>query len=580
MGNVLLALAGGFTLANAQGGSTVIAVRGNEASPLMDATSDDQANWRGLEWDMIQYLCDPDAGYLRNCSFIRTTSLGERYDLLANKTADVVIAGAAATEDRCDRRFKCIHPFYYGYSGHLYTTPDIAATIESYADIKGKTICEWEGGSFVGPLKDLGASIHNTELRSDAVENINDGKCIALSAEAAWSFVPEELVRVDLPSFTNQSAPVLVSRDAEPALVSSLQAGISSMYQSGSKSVILDFEDTHIVSPGYLSANEEVATQVAAISNFNTPVGREGFVGLPAEFGKEFAGIEKIEGSGTDPFDVTIATWTENLPPLYAPTSPEGGSGSYGGIEGALIQKICARESINCESFVDAETLDERFTALDEGKANITIGAITIDQSRLEQYPFVTPFYYSTGMGLFTTDDKKSEYADIDSLEALKGLKICSEVGALWKEVLEEAGAIVQEVASAAAAEAAVKDDDCEMFAYDSAYAVPNLSMLPSIDPSTTSPYGIALAADSSPALYSELVAAMISIIEDEQLSEAAENAAAEAGATLAPQLKSVTNIISTLDESMGGSLMPAPSPDSAFGTGIVAALISIVLVA
>jgi len=84
-----------LTAANAQ--DLVIAVKGGEASPLMDATSDDQADWKGLEWDVIQHLCDPVSGYLRNCSYIKATTRDEKFELLANNTADVVIAGTGAS---------------------------------------------------------------------------------------------------------------------------------------------------------------------------------------------------------------------------------------------------------------------------------------------------------------------------------------------------------------------------------------------------------------------------------------------------------------------------------------------------
>lgn len=565
-----------LTAANAQ--ELVIAIRGDDASPLIDATSDDQADWKGLEWDVIQHLCDPVSGYLRNCSYIKANTRDEKFELLANNTADVVIAGVGASEERCNDLFQCIHPFYWDYSCYLYSTPEIAETINSYGDIEGKAVCQWEESILVPPLKALGASIYNTELYSEAVEEINDGNCIALAGCPTWAFIPEGLVRVDLPPYFERPGTILVSRDADPALVSSLQAGVSSLYQSGTESLILKFEDTHIVSPGIAPADEDVATQVDAISKFNSSNGREGSVGLPASFGEEFAGI-----NGSDTFNITIATWAGNLPPLY---NPEGGNGSYGGIEGALIKNICARERINCESFVDVESLNDRFTVLDEGRANITVGAITVDPSRLEKYPFVTPFYYSTGMGLFTSDDKKPQYEDIDSLEALNGLKVCSEVGAVWQQVVKDSGATVIEVASEIAAEAAVKNGDCELFAYDSAYAIPGLSMLSFVEPSTTSPYGIAMGPDSSPALYSELVAAMITIIEERQLSQVVEQATSEAGAVAPPQVKNVTSIISTGASSMGDSPMPdppAPSPAPAgalgSGAGIALALMSMFLI-
>jgi ABC-type amino acid transport substrate-binding protein len=541
---------------------TIIAIRASEPSPLMNATSDDPAEWSGLEWDMIQSLCDADAGYLSNCSYLKTNTLDERIDVVVNGSADVSISGIAVTDDRCERA-QCVRPFYFDYSGYLYTTPEKVGDIESYESIKGANICEMLDSSYVGPLEDLGFNIVDIPARSDALEMIQAGECLALAGDSVFAFPQEGLVRVDLPAFVNQPASAVVANNASQELVSSLSAGLTSFFQEGSQSSILEFEKTNFVDPGLQGPDENVALQVAAISAFNTGVGREGATGLPKSFGTNFAGI-----ANDQVFNVTLAVWEGNLPPLFEGQA-NGTVGSIGGIEGYILNQLCSRPSINCaDNVIGVSNLDNRFQIVENGTADISIGAIVISDERLARVPFVTPFYYSGGMGLFTTESKKSVYDSESSSDFLNGISVCSEVDSIWTNFLEGTGVVVKDVPNAQAAVQEIESGECELFAFDSVYAIPNLVQIPYVVESTIAPYGIALSPDASPALYSEISAFMISQLDDGSesgLLQAAQEEASAIGARVDPKLENVTSIITSLEEvnDVNGSQDNTSNPNS-----------------
>ena len=553
---------------------TVIAIRASEPSPLMNATSDNPADWSGLEWDIIQSLCDADAGYLWNCTYLKTNTLNERIDAVLNGTADVSISGIAVTDERCQRA-QCVRPFYFDYSGYLYTTPEKAEDIDSYEAIKGANICEMLDSSYVAPLENLGFNIVDTPARSDALEMIENGECLALAGDSVFAFPQEGLVRVDLPAFVNQPASAVVANNASSELVSSLSAGLTSLFQKGSQSSILEFERNHFVDPGLQDPDENVALQVDAISAFNTGVGREGMTGLPESFGAKFAGV-----GNNQIFNVTVAVWEGNLPPLFE-GEVNGTGASISGIEGYILNSLCRRPSIQCtDNVIGVSKLDERFQVVENGTADVSLGAIVVSDQRLSRVPFVTPFYYSGGMGLFTTTSKMSMYDSESSEGFLKELSVCSEEGSIWTKFLEDAGAKVQKVADTQAAVQAIEDNVCELFAFDSVYAIPDLEQIPFVLDSTIAPYGIALRPDASPALYSEISAFMISLLNNGSESDLlliAQKEADAVGARVDPQLRNVTTIITSLKAENGPSdtQVANPSSSSVHLSVVMAALLS-----
>ena len=520
---------------------TVIAINSMEPGPLMNSTSDNPADWSGYEWDIIQALCDPETGYLSDCTYLKTTNINERLEVLQNGTADVSLSGIGVTKERCDQ-VQCVHPYYYDYSFYLYTTAENVDSIKSYESIKGAKVCAFAGASYQQALDDLGFTVVDNRIREEALEKINNGECLALVAGAPFAFMPEWAIRVDLPSFLQIPITAAVANDANPALVASLQAGLTSLFQEGSESPVFAFEKTHFVDPGLQNPDKMLAQQVSAISAFVTKTGREGAESLPDAFGKEFAGI-----SSGEVFNITIAMWKGNQPPFNTLTERDGVYRARG-IEGDLIRELCVRPAINCGGdAVFGDTIDERFQALEQGLANISVGAIIVDNERLARIPFITPFYYSGGLGLYTSTSKKPLYQNENSAEFLSGLSVCSEDGSAWIPVVESTGASVQAFPSVESAVQAVEGGECELFAGDSNTVIPGLEQIPFVLPSTVKPYGIAISQDAPPALYSELSAAMISMLDDgsnSTLVRIAEKNAKDAGVPVDPNLETVANII------------------------------------
>jgi ABC-type amino acid transport substrate-binding protein len=512
----------------------------------MNATGDSYESWTGLEADVIRHLCG--SGYLEDCTFFKVYDLDGRIDALINGSADVSISGISVTAERAEKA-QYVHPYYFEYNGFLYTDADGLQRITTYGDIEGKDVCVLQNSSYIGVLESqYGARVVPIDVREQAAEFIGNGSCVAWAGDPVFSFPKDVgLERVDLPPFTAVPMGAMVALDAPEYLVSSLQAGISSLFQDGQDSLILKYEDANLVEPGLIPGEGSILSQVEAISSFATPL----------EISQNVMNGSSAGVAAGDQFNVTIAVWTENLPPLanFAEGSfkafldPEGSS--WSGIEVDLLQTICSKDTIVCNpDLVEVQTLDDRLNVLKNGSADISIGAITVTTDRLEQVPFVRPFYYSSGLGLFTDDENYEEFSGETEPGFLRGKNVCSQEGSAWTGFLDQYGATVVSVADQDAAIKAIKNGNCIAFAYDSFYAISGLKELPLFLPDTQLPYGIAMSQDAPSGLYSELASTVIDGLSDGPdsfLLKAQEQESKTFNTAENPNLENVTDIITNL---------------------------------
>lgn len=539
---------------------TTIAVYASEPSPLMNATGDSYENWIGLEADIIRHLCDGE--YLDNCSFIKVYDLASRLQVLENGTADVSIGGISFSEDRA-KEAQYIQPYYFEYNGFFYTDATGMQKLTSYGDVEGANICVLQGSTYAEDLESqYGATIVPIETREDAALFIKNGSCIAWAGDPIFSF-PDQvgLERVGLPSFVSEPMGAMVALNAPRSLVSSLQAGISSLFDDGNDSLILQYQNNNLVAPGLIPAEKNIASQVDAISSFTTPLTISD--GSIIRVNNGSPGV-----ADGQQFNVTVAIWADNLPPLAelegTRTFLEEGS-SWNGIEIDLLTVICNAGSISCDQdIIQVNTLEDRLDVVQNGTADISVGAIIITPDRLEKVPFAVPFYYSSGLGLFVDDAGYDEFRQETSPEFLRGKNVCSQEGSAWGSYLEEYNVRIITVDDSASAIEAIANNQCIAFAYDSFYAIPGLTELPLVFKDTQLPYGIAISPDVPSALYSTIVGNLIDGLSKGQesflLKSQAE--AVETFGTLAnPALQNVTNIISYLSPDTPSD---TESPDAA----------------
>jgi len=528
---------------------TSIAIYAAEPSPLMNATGDSYESWTGLEADIIRHLCG--SGYLDDCSFVKVYDLAGRIDALTNGTADVSISGISVTEDRAEEA-QYIHPYYYVYKGFLYTDADGLERFATSSDIKGKDICVLEDSSYAGELESqYGAKIVPIQVRDQAAAFIRDGSCVAWAGDPIFSF-PKDigLERVNLPPFISEPMGAMVALNAPDYLVSSLQAGMSSLFEDWDSSLILQYEVDNLVDTGLSPGEGSIVSQVKAISSFNTPLNVSDVDVLSVD-GTNGSSPGVIAG---DQFNVTIAVWTENLPPLadiQGTTTFLEANSSWNGIEIDLLKVICNKETIVCNpDIVEVQSLDDRLNVVINGTADISVGAITITTDRLEEVPFVRPFYYSSGLGLFTDDTNNDKFSGETDSTFLQGENVCSQDGSAWTSFLDQYGATVVFVTDEGAAETAIANGDCIAFAYDSFYAIPGLKELPLFLPDTQLPYGIAISQDAPLGLYTELASTTIDGLSDGSdsfLLESQEEASMTYDTVENPNLENVTDIITYL---------------------------------
>lgn len=531
----------------AQGGTTTIAVYAAEPSPLMNATADSYTNWVGLEADIIRHLCD--GGYLDECSFVKVYDLPARLQVLQNGTADVSIAGISFSDDRATEAHY-IHPFYYKYYGFLYT--DAAGTGEkltSYKDVKGANVCVVRGSTYAADLEEqYGAIIVPIDTREDAVLFIKNGSCIASAGDPIFSF-PDQvgLERINLPPFVGEPLGVMVALDAPASLVSSLQAGITSLFDDGSDSYILQYQEQNLVAPGLIPSEAAIASQVDAISSFTTPLM------MPDDPVTDINNGPPGVADG-EQFNITVAMWVDNLPPLAdlegTKTFLEQGS-SWKGIEIDLLKVICNADNIFCDqNIVQVKTLQDRLDVLKNGTADMSVGAIIMTANRLEEIPFILPPYYSSGLGLFVDNKGYGELRQETSPEFLIGKDVCSLQGSAWDAYLDRYTVNIVTVDDINKAVEAVTNNKCIAFAYDSFYAIPGLTELPLVFKDTQLPYGIAISPSVPSALYSTIVSILIDGVSkgpDSFLLKSQAQAKETFNTLDNPALANVTSIISYL---------------------------------
>lgn len=177
------------------------------------------------------------------------------------------------------------------------------------------------------------------------------------------------------------------------------------------------------------------------------------------------------------------------------------------------MKYVCEILNTTC-TYVPVKSLDERLTAVADGKADFGISSITVTPKRAEIVDFVKPYYYSAGVSLYDAESG----VDLASggWEGLRGKTVCSEAGYYYNEifpskyginikVMDWNASTTHEQQDADVA-AAVKDGSCVGYLSDSFTEKAANSQLPPLE---VEPYGIVVS-KSNPELRRQLSAALV----------------------------------------------------------------------
>jgi His/Glu/Gln/Arg/opine family amino acid ABC transporter permease subunit len=162
--------------------------------------------------------------------------------------------------------------------------------------------------------------------------------------------------------------------------------------------------------------------------------------------------------SGTGPAGPVVRVGTEGTYPPFTYKDPR--TNQLTGYDIEVIQGV-AKEAGWTLKFVQSD-FDAIFPALDAKRIDVIANQVTINPERQARYLFSTPYTYSHGVIVVSSDNK-----DIKTLADLKGKTAAESETSNWAGVARDAGAKVQSVEGFAQAAALLKQGRVDVIVND-----------------------------------------------------------------------------------------------------------------
>lgn len=245
------------------------------------------------------------------------------------------------------------------------------------------------------------------------------------------------------------------------------------------------------------------------------------------------------------------------------------------GFEPALVEQLCSILQAECTKVL-VTNIDARFTVVDDGRADFSIGLITVTPERALVVDFVQPYYYSSGAVLFTNNT-----IDLSAgWDGITGETVCIESGYYGQDYVENTlGLKVVNFASDstdAEIDALVQNGTCIGIVDDSSLVTVAGYPEAGLSPVDSSPYGVAVKKGNTQMRH-QLSAALVDLMSQGNTSEILrlqQEYLVAKGLIENPEMEVVVNSISTFDTatdsgdgsgsgSGSDSGVPAPAPAS-----------------
>lgn len=514
-----------------QGGATgkirpAIFSYGRDVFPFFNLSSGSNASeWNGMDVDIVKYLCNntlSDTTPYLDCVNLDqvyiTSSMDERLTAVIDGKADFSIGAISVTPER-EELVDFIRPLYFSVGSYLFGPKD--SSIKSWGDLKGLIFCTYEGYHAAERVKEAyGAKdIVYVGSFSEAGDAVANGTCAAFLVDQHKGPADSTLVVLLEHDEGVGTTPfgIAVSKNASAELVSSLTAAAVSMLWDGNQSALWEIAMKTVFSPDYADEYEnsksEMQFAISAVTGFLTESGNKlDFSNMPTN-----KGSLAVQAPGTPaPYQATIAVYQSDSLPLALTegekTFLDEGS-EWRGMEIEIAKAICSSSVVECVDVVVAETLADRITLVEEGQADISIGSIVVTQDRLEQAPFVQPFYFSAGPALYMPESAPDRPKD-STLEYLNGKNVCTVTDSAYNEPAEANGATLVIFETQAEAEAAIYKGECIGLLWDSHVYLEGLVEV-AHDVSMDSPMSIVVSPNAPAGLYSFLSSLLADLMSD-----------------------------------------------------------------
>ena len=547
--------------------------------PFFNTSSSDPSEWTGFEIDMLNWMCNVSGEVLGtgvdntpilDCAPKDSWVVGdfaEVFQALDNGTADFVI-GLITRSDEREAMYNFVKPFYYDSGAALYVQD--ANSNLTFESLRGKPVCAVK--DYVlnqnNVLKDVfGVSkVVSLATSREAVQQLKDGACVAMVGGEVGRLYGESLgLSIVGNSVYQDPIGILTNKNASKDLMNDLSVGLVSMMWAGAASEILKYENETIVAAGY-PANARLAQLVSSITGLDTKNGNN-LTWSPTT--PVFNGRESLNSSST-PTPVTLLMYTDARMPLASiqgnATFLEENS-TWVGMEVEIGKAICASPYFACQQILTTNNLDDRLTYLDQGLADISIGEIVVTQSRLDNYSFVQPMYFSAGPAVYVNQSVTVQ-EPLPGMEYVNGKTICTVYGEAYNDEVQAAGATLIYYNTTQEATQGVNNGECDGFLWDSNVSFEKDGLMQAADLGADYPIGIAISPKVQYSVYSALAALMVELLNnypDSDLVRWSKEYAAGAypNSHLYASSNSVSNFVLKTRSSESNSTIPAAAPST-----------------
>lgn len=441
--------------------------------------SNNSDEWSGMDVDIVRYLCNlttpdgypswvvsPEQEPFLQCTpldqAVITTSIDERLAAVIDGEADFSIGAISWTPER-EKLVDFIRPFYFATGTELLGIGD---TKRDWRDLKGETLCTYPGHPALEALKSTYGIKRYVEVsgKVQAAQKIQNGECLGLIVDGAPSSSgPLKVLSKNAATIGATPYGIVVKKNASEELVNSLTAAAVSMLWAGRISPMWSIAESTFSPPDgaqpVVNVDDILQYPISAITGFLTRNGNA----LDWRTAPVVNGSRSVPSPG-NPINATIVVYRGNALPLASIKGNisflEDGS-LWKGIEIEMLQVICSSSIIQCTKVLVADTVDERLDFLVDGKADISIGSIVVNQQRLSQGYFVQPFYFSAGPALYVPVNKSDSVPENATLDYMNGENVCTVTNSAQNPAGEKYGANLIAFETRAEAEAAIYAGDC-----------------------------------------------------------------------------------------------------------------------
>lgn len=488
-----------------------------------NVSSNNTDDWIGMDVDIIKYICNlttsdgapswvgPGIEPFLPCTpldeALITTNLDDRLAVVINGEADFSIGAISWTPER-ENLVDFIRPFYYSTGSVLLGT---GSSIE-WRDLNGQNLCTYPNYHASKALQNVYGVKGYVDVsgQSEAAARIQNGECIAMLVDEQGDPTNGILKVVSNETAEIGASPygIVVRKNAPADLVHSLTAAAVSMLWSGRSSPIWGIANNTFKprdgGESFMDVSRTLEFPTSAITGFLTQNGNA----LDWSTAPVVNGSRSVPSAETHPpVNATIVVYKGNALPL---ASIEGNipfleDGSlWKGIEIEMLKVICSSSIIKCTGVVVAGTVDERLSILVDGKADISIGSIVVNQERLQQAYFVQPYYFSAGPALYVPVNQSSTVPKDVTLEYMNGKDVCTVTDSAQNPAGEKYGANLISFGTRVEAEAAIYKGECIGLLWVSHVQFDGLVEV-ATDTSMDDPIGIAVSPDLPVRAYSYL---------------------------------------------------------------------------